>query len=279
MAGELAQHMEGEPDIAVAPDGPMLQGEEAYRYRLKAPVFTGLEDVEQFIQEFSDVIDITQWPPKVALIRLRMALTEQAKPYGLGTSVDGIFATLRARFSISAIDARARLQGLCREPRMLLQEHAATVNRLAQIPYSDLPAIHQERYTYDAFMQSLNDLGLHHQLQARGVTTVEDALCEGEAYLLAKQLHKGHLSSQQVTVNSTEGYCELLPSTQVATTTVNSPLDAEVTRMTEMLEKLVAVLARSDTVGCVQRPMRSQTMPPRPPALCWGCGGREHIRT
>jgi len=117
MAREPARHMEGEPDIAVASEGPVLQGEETYRYHLKASTFTGLEDVEQFIQEFSDVIDITQWPPRVALIQLRMALTEQAKPYGLGTSVDGIYAALQARFSISAVDARAHLPRLRREPR------------------------------------------------------------------------------------------------------------------------------------------------------------------
>jgi len=78
---------------------------------------------------------------------------------------------------------------------MPLQEHAATVKRLAQIAYSDLPVVHQKRHNYDAFVQSLNDLGLHHELQARGVTAVEDVLCEGETYLLAKQLHKGHMSS------------------------------------------------------------------------------------
>jgi len=31
-----------------------------YRYRLKAPVFTGNENMEQFIQEFSDVVAVTQ---------------------------------------------------------------------------------------------------------------------------------------------------------------------------------------------------------------------------
>jgi len=81
-----------------------------------------------------------------------MALTEQAKPYELGVSVDRIFAALRARFDIFAVDARAHLQGLCREPCKPLQEHAATVKRLAQIAYSNLPGIHQERYTYDAFV-------------------------------------------------------------------------------------------------------------------------------
>jgi len=141
MANRPAQRIEGELDIAVAPEAPVLQEEEVYRYRLKAPVFTGLEDVERFIQEFSEVIDITQWPPRVALIQLRMALTEQAKPYGLGTSVDGIFAALRDRFGIFVVDAKTRLQGLHCEPRTPLQDHATTVGKLAQIAYSDLPEV------------------------------------------------------------------------------------------------------------------------------------------
>jgi len=127
MAEGTAQHMKGEQDIVVAPERLIQPGEEAYRYQLKAPVFTGLEDVEQFIQEFSEVIDNTQWPPRVTLIQLRLALTEQAKSYGLGTNVDGIFTALRARFGISVVDARVRLQGLRRKARTLLQDHATTV--------------------------------------------------------------------------------------------------------------------------------------------------------
>jgi len=38
-----------------------------------------------------------------------MALTKQAKPYGLGTSVDEIFPALQAGFSISAVDASPRI--------------------------------------------------------------------------------------------------------------------------------------------------------------------------
>jgi len=103
------------------------------RYRLEAPAFTGEEAVEQFIQEFQEVMKIAQWPPRVALLKLRMALKDKAKPYGTGPDIDGIFASLRARFGISAIDARARLQRLWRDPHMALQEHATTVMRLAQI--------------------------------------------------------------------------------------------------------------------------------------------------
>jgi len=103
-------HNEGEPTNLVIREDPVPRGEEAHRYHLKAPVFTGREDVEQFIQEISDVAAVTQWPPHVALIQLRLALTDKAKPYGLGPDVDGIFATLRARFGISTIDARVTVR-------------------------------------------------------------------------------------------------------------------------------------------------------------------------
>jgi len=61
------------------------------------PIFTGKEAVEQFIQKFQEVMEIAQWPPRVALLKLRMALRDKAKPYGTGLDIHGIFASLRAR--------------------------------------------------------------------------------------------------------------------------------------------------------------------------------------
>lgn len=151
------------------------------------------------------------------------------------------------------------------------------MKRLAQIAYSDLPAVHQEQYTYGAFVQSLNDL--HHQLLARGVTTVENALHEGEAYLLAKQLHRGHMSSQQITVDPSEDYSKQLLSNHVATTATSSSMGVEVTRMTEMVEKLVAVLARSKYSGPRPKTLTVADEAPRPPALCWECGDCGHLRS
>jgi len=80
---------EGERDDNVVPVNPVLEEVRAPRelnedrYRLKAPTFTGEEEVEQFIQEFNDVMEVTQWPPRVALLKLRMSLMDKAKPYGL----------------------------------------------------------------------------------------------------------------------------------------------------------------------------------------------------
>lgn len=115
-------------------------------------------------------------------------MATQSGPYPIAEGIEGASQTVRARnrhrqdlcCAMGPLrHLRSRRQGPLTEvvphppPRTLLQEHTATVKILAHIAYGDLPAQHQERYTYDAFVQSLNNLGLHHQLQAKGVTTVE----------------------------------------------------------------------------------------------------------
>jgi len=115
MAEDTTLHAEGERTHIVNPRGLIQPGEETHKYRLKTPTFTSVEDVEQFASEFHETWDITRWPPRVALAKLRGALMGEAKPYGQRPSVDGIFVALRARFGITAPDARSRLQRILRK--------------------------------------------------------------------------------------------------------------------------------------------------------------------
>jgi len=93
---------EGEEDNVAIPVDPAVLEEvrvprelNENRYWLKAPTFTGEEAVEQFIQEFQDVMEVAQWPPRVALLKLRMALMDKAKPYRVGPDIDGILVCHR----------------------------------------------------------------------------------------------------------------------------------------------------------------------------------------
>jgi len=70
MVEDTTPHPEGERTTIVAPRKLFQPGEEAYRYKLEAPTFTGVEDVDQFISEFNETLAITQWPPRVPLIKL-----------------------------------------------------------------------------------------------------------------------------------------------------------------------------------------------------------------
>jgi len=110
------------------------------RYHLRAPIFSGEEEVEQFITEFSDVAAICRWPARVTLIQLWLCLTELAKPYEIGRNVGDIFEALRARFGLTARDAGVQPQGLRRYLKTTLREHTTVVKRLAQVAYDDLPA-------------------------------------------------------------------------------------------------------------------------------------------
>jgi len=240
----------GEGDNVAIPIEPVVLEEvrvhiELYedRYRLKAPAFMDEEAVEQFIQEFQEVMEIAQWPPRVALLKLRMALRDKAKPYGMRPDIDEIFAFLQARLGISAIDAQTRLQRLRRDPHTPLQEHATTVMRLAQIAFRDLPQANRERYAYDAFVQSINDLGLDHQFLARGVTTVEGALALGEAYLLVSHMHRNRVAPHQVDMESSPAPAAPNAETPAVANVTQMTVASKVTQMTDMLAKLVFALA------------------------------------
>jgi len=186
---------------------PVVRGErrapgEYYedRYRLTAPTFSDKEPLEQFVSEFQDVMEIAQWPPKVALIKLRRALTEQARPFGQRRSVPEVLSALRSRFGVPALEARARLQRLLQDRSTSLSDHATVVKRLAWSAYGDLPEKHQQDYTLSDFIQTLNDPELQHQLRAQDVMTIDDALRAGEEYLAAKKAYtEGPHTSSVVT--------------------------------------------------------------------------------
>lgn len=123
--------------------------------------------------------------------------------------------------------------------RAPLQEHAATVKRLAQIMHSDLLPMNREWYT---FVQSINDLGLHHQFLAKRVATVEDALREGEADLLATQLHKSRVGSRQVEAELAIAHSKAEAVTLVAVATTKLSTASKVAQVTDMVAKLVETL-------------------------------------
>jgi len=168
------------------------------RYHLRAPIFSGEEDVEQFITEFSDVAAIWRWPLRVTLIQLRLCLTGPAKPYGIGQDVDDILEALRARFGLTARDVRVQLQGLRRNPKTTLCEHATVVERLAQVAYGDLPADSWQSLALDAFLQSINNHGLKQHLLVTEVEIMERALRLRNAYFQADSTCRPGAAIQRV---------------------------------------------------------------------------------
>jgi len=109
MAEDTTLHAGGECTHVVNPRRLVQPGRETRQYRLPTPTFTGVEDVEQFVSEFRETWDVAQWPPRVALAKLRGALTGEAKQYRHRRNAEEILAALRAHFGITAPDARSSL--------------------------------------------------------------------------------------------------------------------------------------------------------------------------
>jgi len=104
------------------------------------------------------------------------------------------------------------------------------VKRLAQIAYSDLPETQRWRYMLEDFAHSINHPSLHHQFQAKGVTSIEAALQEGEAYLQAQRLYE---TPQQVT--RLQG--------RAPATTISASLDVATDRLITMITWAMAALS------------------------------------
>jgi len=151
--------------------------------------------------------------------------------------------------------------------------------RLAQIAFHDLPQVYCERYPYDTFVLSINDLGLHHQFLARGVTTVEDALIKGEAYLLASHMHQNRVASRQVDMEPAAAPTAPNVKTPAVANVTQVTVASKVAQMTDMLAKLVSTLAPPNQVDNAREPSGPPAQSPGTgQPFCWECGRPGHIQ-
>ena len=231
--------------------------------------------MEHFITEFSDVAAICRWPARVTLIQLRLCLTGPAKPYGIGQNVDDILEALRARFGLTARDARVQLQSLRRNLNTNLREHATVVERLAQVAYGDLPADSRQSLALDAFLQSINNLGLKQHLLVAEVETMERALRLGNAYFQADSTCRPGMTIQQVGADDDVLTSPAKTAVHVATAAAEKPNNLT----TSLVRELLAEIRQLRQQSTVEKPRGSPTNVDdrRRPSVCWGCGSGGHF--
>jgi len=223
------------------------------RYHQRAPIFSGEEDVEQSITEFSGMAAICRWPNRVTLIQLRLCLTGPAKPYGISQDVGDIFEALRARFGLTARDARVQLQGLRRNPKTNLREHVTVVDRLAQVAYGDLPADSRQSLALDAFLQSNNNLGLKQHLLVAEVETMERALRLGNAYFQADSVCRPGMTIQQVGADDDVSTSPMKAAVHVAMAAAGEPTSLT----TSLVRELLAEIRQLRQQSTAERPQGS----------------------
>jgi len=149
-----------------------------------------------------------------------------------------------------------QLEGLRRNPKTTLREHATVIEWLAQVAYGDLPANGRQSLALDAFLQSINNLGLKQHLLVAEVETMERVLRLGNAYSQADSTCQPGTTVQQVEADD-----DVSTSTSPTKTTVHVPTAAadEPTSLTtslvcELLAEIRQLNSRqlNDPPGCWQ---------------------------
>ena len=127
---------------------PQQQAPPISQETFKPPEFSGVGSVEIFIRQFLDVAEANQWGERTVVLHLRRVLREEARDCGgTGESLAEIFTALRARFGITAREAKVRLNGARREVNTPLQSQAHKTRELMNIAYPDIPKGIREQMT------------------------------------------------------------------------------------------------------------------------------------
>jgi hypothetical protein len=155
--------------------------------RLKVPEYDGETDVEMFLNQFRAVCEASRWPEDVALLKLRESLQGKARECGRAETVAGVEDSLTLRFGTTPREARARLEGLQRDPRTTLADHGMLVERLIRQSYPGLDEATLLSLGVEKFIASVNHLGLRNNLLARQPPSVTDAVRAGAEYLQLNQ--------------------------------------------------------------------------------------------
>ena len=143
--------------------------------------------------------------------------------------MQAIYAALRARFGLSPREARSRLSVLKKDFRTPLQEHAAEVERLVNIPYADLLQEHRASMRIETFGNTLGYLPLQRHLLAVHTPTLEDAVRAGNEFLQIRPANeKGSTSVRQIEDEEEEE--DLNPTDKVLTTLMKA--------MQQLMEKV-----------------------------------------
>jgi len=170
-----------------------------------------------------------------------------------------------------------QLQGLRRNPKTTLREHTTVVERLAQVAYGDLPAYSRQSLALDAFLQSINNLGLKQHMLVAEVETMERALRLRNAYFHAESTCRSAMTIQQVGADNDVSMSTAPAMTAVHVTTMAA--DEPTSLTTSLVHELLAEIRQLHQQSTTERPTRSPAaVDDRRGPVCWGCGSGGHFR-
>ena len=255
--------------------------QEPGRDRFKAPRYDGKTDVDLFLLQFEEVSRANEWGEGTATLHMREAIQEGAKECGRPQNLAGIIAALRARYGMTAREARAALARLKRDVKTTLQEHAAEVEKLVNLAHADLPAEYRTNMLVDVFSATLGNAYLQRHLLAVHAPTLELAVRAGNEYLQIQPTNFRQTGRPNVTqvADEEDTVDEDVAVQEVRTLPVER--DNPMTEVLKVLRELAAQINRMSTSatngdrGPRRFPNQSEGTKT---STCWGCRKTGHMR-
>ena len=166
--------------------------------KFKPPTYRGDIDVELFIHQFCEVMTANQWSGRDATLHLRACLEGSTAECGRGQTVDEIIANLRARYGLSAKQARDKLSTIRKKAAQSFHDLGAEITKLVHIAYPRLDEAFHTETSLEVFNRALHHRSMQQHLLARPHTTISEAVRIAEEFL---QVESGKTS---LAVMSTE---------------------------------------------------------------------------
>ena len=250
MMREVVAELRRRPDPAPAPVVPAV---------FKPPKFTGIGNVEVFIQQFNDVAEANQWIPAAALLHLRGALEDEARDCGAAADIAGVLAALRARFGLTPREARAKLSRLRREFKTPLQEYSARVGSLIQVAYPDLDPEVRLEMGLEHFINSLSHPTLQQHLLAVRPNSLEGAVNAGNEFLQVRPSYAG--------IKQVDDLEEVEDRVEVVGPPQQDPFAALTAAMAQLAQGMETI-----------KEMMTAKPKKRDSLTCWHCGEVGHVK-
>ena len=229
-----------------------LNQREVRREQFKPPQYNGEGDVELFIQQFNEVAAANEWNAVSTLLHLRESLQEGAREYGRAATVEAVLAALRSRYGLSQREARHRLNGLKKDAKHTLHDHAIAVEKLVRKAFEELPEATQTAMMLDSFCSTLGDAALQRHLLAVQPATITEAIQHGQEFLDVKP-QRTSTDSNKVRVME-EGE------------------DEEEGALAKLMKAIQVLSAKVEGLQS-KAPTTSKS------AKCWGCQKEGHVRS
>jgi hypothetical protein len=199
----LAQTFRAQNGQAAArPAAPQLEA-------VKIPLYDGKTDVEDFIALFQHLADLYNWANNLRLAKLKTSLTGKAAECAAPNVEAEIFAALRARFGITAAEAKRSLLAMKPGHTDRLRDLADRIQKLTTLAYPEVNANVRATLALDQFKRCVSaDLSVF--MVSRPPATLDQAVQICSEYTSAASTTKGRkMQISSATVDpETESTCD-----------------------------------------------------------------------